>query len=334
MRTRALLEFTPTRPPAARHPHDLRAEVAQLRVALAEAQAAEARMREGGRAHARRIAHDLNNVLTPMQMSMSLLDEQVKDPDARRLLDMLQGSAQRSVDMVRQILSLSRDVDHQPALDARQLLEDVRRVLAEAFPQSIEVVVEAASDVPGIDADASLTQQTIINLAREARDAMRGGGCLTLRAQAAVIGDQTCVAISVGNTGTGQSTRIMLPARTAAAAGEGLPLDCPHGHGELILIVDRQQSVRTITGQVLAAHGYRVLTAADAAEAVTAFARHSREIDVVLTELTPASSDRAATLDALRTLDADVRLIAVATAIATPFRTETLLQMLRQTLDQ
>lgn len=344
----ALLEFValPRTHPAG-EVDQLRAELAQLRSALADARASEARLRDGGRSHAGRIAHDLNNVLTPMLMSIALLEEQQADGAARGLLGVLKESALRSVEMLRQIQTLSRGVQRQPPIDVRRLLEDVRRVLAEALPRAIEVVIEVASDVHAIDADAAQTHQAIVNLCREARDAMSSGGCLTLRAEPAAIDAVAFVAVRVGNTGNGTCAQVLLPARMPLALDEpaGDEAALPRGRGELILVVDHEASVRTITGQVLSAYGYRVVSAADGTEAVAEFARHQGQIAAVLTDLLPVG-DGASTFDALRTIDPDVKLIAVsggagtaghrhgvAAVLPTPFRTETLLRVLRRTLD-
>jgi CheY-like chemotaxis protein len=347
----SILEFTsiPRQDPESAV-HTLRAEVAHLRGELAEARASEGRLRDGGRSHAGRIAHDLSNVLTPMLMSIALLEEQHGDANARGLLGVLKESALRSVDMLRQIQTLSRGVQQLPAIDVRRLLEDVRRVLAEAFPRAIDVVIEIASDVPEIDADAAQTYEAIVNLCRDGRDAMTAGGCLTLRAEAAVINARTFVAVTVANSGSGTSAQVLLPARMAAALPQSDDDDpaLPRGHGELIFIVDDETSVRTITGQVLSAFGYRVVGAASGAAAVAEFARHQGQIDVVIADGTMPAANAASTIQALRTVDPEVKLIAViaadsdaavdgghpvAAVLPKPFRTETLLRVLRQALD-
>jgi two-component system, cell cycle sensor histidine kinase and response regulator CckA len=331
--------------------HALRDELAQLQGELAAARASEARLRDGGRSHAGRIAHDLSNVLTPMLMSIALLEEQHADANARGLLGVLKDSALRSVDMLRQIQTLSRGVQQLPAIDVRRLLEDVRRVLAEAFPRAIEVVIEIASEVPEIDGDAAQTYEAIVNLCRDARDAMTAGGCLTLRAEAAVINTKTFVAVTVGNSASGTSAQVLLPARMSAALPHSDDDDpaLPRGHGELIFVVDDETSVRTITGQVLSVFGYRVVSAATGAEAVAEFARHQGQIDVVIADWTMPVTNGACTMQALRTIDPEVKLIAVTAAdsnaatvdsgqpvaglLPKPFRTETLLRVLRQALD-
>jgi CheY-like chemotaxis protein len=345
----SILEFNAThRQDPAAEVQALRDEVDRLRVELGEARASEGRLRDGGRSHAGRIAHDLSNVLTPMLMSIALLEEQHADANARGLLGVLKESALRSVDMLRQIQTLSRGVQQLPAIDVRRLLEDVRRVLAEAFPRAIEVVIEIASEVPEIDADAAQTYEAIVNLCRDARDAMIAGGCLTLRAEAAVINGKTFVGVTVANSGSGTSAQVLLPARMAAALPQSDDDPAlPRGHGELIFVVDDETSVRTITGQVLSAFGYRVVSAASGAEAVAEFARHQGQIDVVIADWTMPAANGACTIQALRTVDPEVKLIAViaadndaaadsgpvAAVLPKPFRTETLLRVLRRALD-
>ena len=68
------------------------------------------------------IAHDLNNILTPILLSIALLDEQIEDADSRRLLGVLEDSARRGATMVRQIQAFSRGLVRPVAsIDLRSL---------------------------------------------------------------------------------------------------------------------------------------------------------------------------------------------------------------------
>ena len=379
-------------PPPAADSGDLRAEVDRLQRELAQIreQLMQAQRLESIGALAGGIAHDLNNVLTPILMSIALLEEQFTDGESRRLLGVLHQSAQRGATMVQQILTLTRDIKRaQPSAHPRHLLEDLRKLIAESFPHSIELVIEVASDVAEVNADPTQLRQLLVNLCVDARDAMPGGGLLALRAENAVVdlaeanrfeGVQpgSYVVISVTDSrslatpdtrstrlerpdgfvtreydaGRGNIARVFVRASTAVREpGYESDADWPRGRNEVVLVVDDESSVRSITSQLLSAYGYRVRTAANGAEAVAAFARQAGEIDVVLTDLMMPVMDGANTMRALRTIDPRVKVIAstgiegaaaaaaeatprINALIAKPFRVETLLRVVRQVLDE
>src|SRR5690606_31261655 len=86
------------------------------------------------------MAHDLNNVLAPILLSLDVLREVSTDPMARDLIDTIHRSARRGADLVAQVLSFARGVEGErvPVAVAR-LVDDVRRLLLETFPKSIAV---------------------------------------------------------------------------------------------------------------------------------------------------------------------------------------------------
>ena len=90
----------------------------------------------------------------------------------------------------------------------------------------------------------------------------------------------------------------------------------PRGHGETVLVIDDEASVRSITSQTLDAFGYRVVTAADGAEGVAKYAQHAKEIAAVLTDMMMPVMDGAATIRALTRLNPAVKIIA-ASGLAT-----------------
>jgi two-component system, cell cycle sensor histidine kinase and response regulator CckA len=84
----------------------------------------------------------------------------------------------------------------------------------------------------------------------------------------------------------------------------------PGGKGELILAVDDEVSVLTMTKEMLETHGYRVITAKDGPEAVAAYSAHRGEIRGVLTDMLMPFMDGPATIRVLKKLDPNVRVIA------------------------
>src|SRR5882757_3785080 len=86
------------------------------------------------------IAHDLNNTLTPILMSIDMLREFVTDQSALGLLATLQSSAQRGANLVQQVLSFARGVDGQRiTVNPLHLMRELHKVMHETFPKSIDV---------------------------------------------------------------------------------------------------------------------------------------------------------------------------------------------------
>jgi PAS domain S-box-containing protein len=95
--------------------------------------------------------------------------------------------------------------------------------------------------------------------------------------------------------GEGTTVEVLLPATTAAAAGEAAPapVDESKGRGETILVVEDEDAVRRLVCRILRREGYSVLQASDGAGALEEWAEHSGEIDLVLTDVVmPGMSGR------------------------------------------
>jgi hypothetical protein len=86
--------------------------------------------------------------------------------------------------------------------------------------------------------------------------------------------------------------------------------DLPLGHGELILVVDDEESIREITRGTLETFGYTVLTASDGTEALAIYADKKNEIAAVLTDMVMPFMDGQATIRALQRMNPKVRIIA------------------------
>jgi PAS domain S-box-containing protein len=129
------------------------------------------------------IAHDLNNILTPITMAIEMLGASVQNEDDKDVLSILAASAARGKTMVSQVLSFARGgegtrVHVQPA----EIIADVARLARESFPKSIAVETHVPADLWLIEADPTRLHQVLLNLCLNARDAMRDGGTLTIRA--------------------------------------------------------------------------------------------------------------------------------------------------------
>ena len=362
------------------------------------------------------IAHDLNNVLGPILMSLSMLELRFPDPASRNLLSIVSTSAQRGADMVRQVLSFARGVEgRRMELTVRHLVQDIVKIANDTFLKHIQIRTNLPDDLWTVLADPTQLHQVLLNLCVNARDAMPDRGTLTISAlniqmdthyagldlaakpgpyillqiedtgtgippeviekifdpffttkevgKGTGLGLSTSLAIvqshggfirAYSEPGKGTTFKVYLPAQTdpseAALAIATSAAEMPRGHGELVLVVDDEESVRQITKQTLEAFGYRVELASEGAEAVAIYARRGADIAVILTDMTMPVMDGAATIRVLRRINPAVRIIAASGLSANvnlatttnlgikhflpkPFPAEVLLRVLREILD-
>src|SRR5262249_55893156 len=130
------------------------------------------------------IAHDLNNVLSPVLMSLQMLRGRLEDEESHTLLGMLQANVERGSDMVRQVLSFARGIEGERIpLQPTHLIKEVAKVMRDTLPKNITVTVDAASDLWAVSADATQFYQVLMNLCVNARDAMPDGGALSISAE-------------------------------------------------------------------------------------------------------------------------------------------------------
>lgn len=129
------------------------------------------------------IAHDFNNVLAPIVFAGPLLRDSVSDPRDQKILDTLERSAERGVGLVRQILSFAHGATGEPQLiQVKHLARDVISIVTDTFPKSIEIEHHIPGDAWTIEGNPTQIHQVLINLCLNARDAMPGGGRLTVSA--------------------------------------------------------------------------------------------------------------------------------------------------------
>lgn len=126
------------------------------------------------------IAHDLNNILSPILMSIDILKQDSRGKEhAHRMLEIVRASAQRGADLVRQVLTFSRGADGEyMAVSFRHLFTELEAIVKETFPSNIEIEFNSSSNLWPVMGDASQLHQVLLNLAVNARDAMPQGGKL------------------------------------------------------------------------------------------------------------------------------------------------------------
>lgn len=186
------------------------------------------------------IAHDFNNALAPIIMAGPLLRTQVKDPASLHLLEIIEKSAARGATLVRQMLSFARgSIGGKNLVQVSHLLREVLEIATSSFPKSIGIDSHLPNDLWPVMGDPTQIHQILLNLCVNARDAMPGGGHLTLTAGNCVIDAADAVkmpngrpgnflVIEVRDTGTGIPPavleRIWEPFFTTKAADKGTGL--------------------------------------------------------------------------------------------------------------
>jgi|GEM_PF-3121309 len=129
------------------------------------------------------IAHDLNNLLSPMLMSVGLLKSKENDPQRNEILEMMETSIHRATDMILQVLAFERGMDGKKVdVDPVDILHDLEHILAETLPRNITLEITGAKDLPHLNGDPTQIHQVLMNLCLNARDAMPHGGELRIKA--------------------------------------------------------------------------------------------------------------------------------------------------------
>ncbi|MBV9385516.1 MAG: GAF domain-containing protein, partial [Chroococcidiopsidaceae cyanobacterium CP_BM_ER_R8_30] len=131
------------------------------------------------------IAHDLNNVLTPIIASAQLLlSNQLNEQKRQRLLTTIETSAKRGAALVKQVLSFSRGIEGKfSILQLSHLISEIRQIVKETFPKAIEFTMLLPPELWVVSGDATQLHQVFMNLCVNARDAMPYGGTLEIRAE-------------------------------------------------------------------------------------------------------------------------------------------------------
>jgi PAS domain S-box-containing protein len=167
------------------------------------------------------IAHDLNNILSPMLLAIHMLKQEHMDSDSQRWLERLQANTNQAGRLVTQLLAFARgDEDELVCISPSELIGEAVDFLRSAFPKSIEIKLGVAAGLWSISGNPTHLNQVIINLCINARDAMPEGGTLSIEAYNAIIASTDTiepvqrkpgryVVIQVTDTGAGISAEIM-----------------------------------------------------------------------------------------------------------------------------
>ncbi len=186
------------------------------------------------------IAHDLNNILTPIMLSIDMLKSMASDTHTRSILETIEMSARRGSDIVQQVLSFARGMEGQRiVIQPKYLLKDIEHIVNDTFPSDIRLQLSLPHDTWTILGDPTQVQQILLNLCVNARDAMPNGGTLAISAENCLADEQYVamnqqakpglyVAISVTDGGVGIAPdiigKIFEPFFTTKEVGKGTGL--------------------------------------------------------------------------------------------------------------
>lgn len=321
------------------------------------------------------IAHDLNNILTPIMLSLQILKEECPDEDKRKMVDILERNTMRGADLIKQVLLFARGAEgERRTVQVAYIISEIEKVTKETFPKSIEVRFSICAGLWQVTGDATQLYQVLMNLCVNARDAMPEGGILAISAENLFIDENhkrmnieakigPYIVITVTDTGTGIPPEILdkvfEPFFTTKARGKGTGLGLstsigiikshsgfievnsevgkgttfkvylpsaattgtqkikaqelnPHtGNGEAILVVDDEASIREVTNMILETNGYRVIMAANGAEAISLYKEKGPEIKIVLMDMAMPVMDGYSCIQALLKINPEIKIIAV-----------------------
>jgi len=320
------------------------------------------------------IAHDLNNVLSPIMMSVRALKRRLDDAQSEKILQAIESSAKRGADMVRQVLMFGKGArGERVILQPRHVIREVLNIVNETFPRYIRVEHNTPKDLLTVLGDATQLHQVLLNLCVNARDSMPEGGMLEINAENVVLAEDCAkisidakpgkyVVISVNDTGSGippglldkifepffttkevgkgtglglsttlaivkahggfmnvhselnkgSSFKIYLPATELEEIDSAVETDLDRyvGHGEMVLVVDDESSIREIARATLEAYQYQVVLAGDGAEAIAVFVKNMDDIKAIIIDNMMPVLDGKSAISALKRIETDVKIIA------------------------
>ncbi|MBU4268048.1 MAG: PAS domain S-box protein [Acidobacteria bacterium] len=216
------------------------------------------------------IAHDFNNILAGILGYASFLKSKISvDHVFFKYVDTIERSAVRAADLTSKLLAFTRGdkVNYKP-LNINKLIRETLEIIHHTIDKSISVETKLDESLPTIIADAGQIQQVVMNLCVNARDAMSGGGKLSIATATAVIGAAdpqasagtktgTYLKMSVTDSGSGMDqdvlTRIFDPFFTTKAKGQGSGLGLSVVYGivkghEGFVTVSSQPGLGTVFG--------------------------------------------------------------------------------------
>jgi PAS domain S-box-containing protein len=127
------------------------------------------------------IAHDLNNLLMPILMGVTLLRRLDPDPSHLKTIDNIEKSVKRGTDLVKRVLLFASGTEgERKVVDLRSIAAEIEAFVTSSFPKNITFTRTMSDDLDDVIGDQTQLMQVVLNLCVNARDAMPGGGLLTI----------------------------------------------------------------------------------------------------------------------------------------------------------
>ncbi|HVO12240.1 MAG TPA: PAS domain S-box protein [Vicinamibacteria bacterium] len=167
------------------------------------------------------VAHDFNNLLTAIMgnADLALRHLQPGDPQYHRLRE-INAAAESAAALTRQLLAFSRKQVIEPrVLDVNTLVSRLEKLLRRLIGEDVDLSLDLEAVLPAVRVDAGQFEQVLVNLVVNARDAMPGGGRLSVETKRVALGEEFCaqhgllrpgdyVALVVSDTGHGMSDEV------------------------------------------------------------------------------------------------------------------------------
>lgn len=165
------------------------------------------------------VAHDMNNILTPITLAAAMLRRPMARDDMEKLLGNIESSAQRGAALIRQLLTLGCEAGGQrQAVPVTDLINDMMQIMHGTFPKNISLSARLPADLWCAVGDATQLHQVLLNLCVNARDAMPMGGALSIVAENTHFDNDD----SMMSLGIKPGPYVML---RVSDTGEGIPSD-------------------------------------------------------------------------------------------------------------
>jgi PAS domain S-box-containing protein len=190
------------------------------------------------------IAHDFNNLLMIVSGHAQLLRRRLTDPKHLQAIDAVHSAANRGESLTRQLLAFSRRQPLNPVVtDLKERVEAVHEMLLGSLRGNVELKRDIPDDVWPVEVDIAELELALVNIAVNARDAMPGGGSITLSARNVTVKKSDAVdqlegdfvALAMTDTGVGIAPdvlpRIFEPFFTTKALGKGTGLGLAQVYG-------------------------------------------------------------------------------------------------------
>jgi PAS domain S-box-containing protein len=192
------------------------------------------------------VAHDFNNLLSVVIGSLELLQRRIgrQDPALARLVANAMQAAHRGATLTQRMLAFARRQELKPQpIDMRRLVSDMTELLDRSLGPDITLNIRFPPRLGNVVGDAAQLEMAILNLAVNARDAMPGGGTLTVELREEVLGDASAVGLPAGpyaalsmiDHGIGMDEQTLRhaiePFFTTKGIGKGTGLGLPMVHG-------------------------------------------------------------------------------------------------------